>query len=1170
MGPPTAAQRVENLEEQLQSLQSTLRETVAAEVSAAIKAGMAAMEQSLTGRFVKSFEETFQRQEAQIDETTARLEGRINRTREHHEALIGMLKDDQVKFQAEMRVKMRDLISKHTQMPHSSAEQPHPGVVSQFERFGDMGESSHHGKGVGFGDGSHGGRGSGGGPGVGSNFSGQNTNWRFKKLDMPLFDGVNPDGWILRAERYHQFYRLSEEDKLEAAIVALEGDALLWFQWENRWRPIQNWEEMKTMVRRQFRSTATGTLQEQWLAHKQTGSVGDYRRKFIELLAPLDRVPEEIAKGQFLNGLKDEVRVEVRLLGPKNLDQAMDLAMMVEDKLRIGGQKRDTTRAWAMASSKSSFSQLAPSQSFKTTNSTYSTGSVSPRVPGSSGASIGGSGEVRRLSDKELQLKREKGLCYRCDDKWSLGHRYKRKELSVLLTADTEDDETDHGIPSPSSEEPSEVCPNSPQPEISLNSVMGLTSPRTLKLRGQIGSSEVVIMVDPGATHNFISKEAVNKLGIPVLPSKDFGVSLGTGDSVQGSGLCKSVVVEVQGLVIVEDFLPLDLGNSDVILGIQWLEKLGTMTTNWKTQTIRFQLGGDSVTLRGDPSLGRSGISLKAMIHNLRKEKQGYLVEFNFLATGEIMGESQEVVCPSFLQATLVQYKRIFDWPNELPPKRSHDHAIVLKEGTDPINVRPYRYPQVQKNEIEKLVNDMLKAGIIQLSSSPFSSPVLLVKKKDGSWRFCVDYRALNKVIVPDKFPIPVIDELLDELKGAVIFTKLDLKSGYHQVRMREEDIPKTAFRTHEGHYEFRVLPFGVTNGPATFQAIMNDVFRPFLRKFVLVFFDDILIYSHSSEEHIEHVGSVFQVLQQHQLYVNKKKCVFGQDKVAYLGHVISAAGVSVDEEKIHSMQAWPLPTSLKELRGFLGLTGYYRKFIRNYAHIAAPLTDQLKKDNYHWTDQATTAFQTLKRAMMEAPILVLPDFEQQFVVETDASGFGVGAVLLQNNHPIAYFSKLLGPRNRLKSIYEKELMAIVFAVQKWRHYLMGRKFVVRTDQQSLRFLFEQREVGGEYQRWVFKLMGFSFDIHYKSGASNRIADALSREFVAQTELGALVTACGVNWVTLLPQIQADQFIQQLQMDIKEGRPVPKGYSVDHDILKYKGRIVIPAQSTLVQQLLEE
>lgn len=326
---------------------------------------------------------------------------------------------------------------------------------------------------------------------------------------------------------------------------------------------------------------------------------------------------------------------------------------------------------------------------------------------------------------------------------------------------------------------------------------------------------------------------------IMVSPSTTFGVSLGTGEEVQGKGICLGVVLELQGVDIIEDFLPLPLGNSDVILGIQWLEKLGTTTINWKLQTIKFQAGKYCITLKGDPSLGRTGVSLKAMKRHLRKGGSGYLVEFNSLEgkgdnyKGSV--ENQPRV-PKFLTHVLKRYQRVFNMPQGLPLVRSQEHKIVLQDRSNPVSIRPYRYPHNQKAEIERLIRDMLAAQIIQVSNSPFSSPVLLVKKKYGSWRFCVDYRALNKVTVPDKYPIPAIDELLDELYGAGIYSKLDLKSGYHQVRVRVEDIPKTAFRTHEGHYEFLVMPFGLTNAPAAFQSIMNEIFKPYLRKFVLAF----------------------------------------------------------------------------------------------------------------------------------------------------------------------------------------------------------------------------------------------------------------------------------------------------------------------------------------------
>lgn len=299
------------------------------------------------------------------------------------------------------------------------------------------------------------------------------------------------------------------------------------------------------------------------------------------------------------------------------------------------------------------------------------------------------------------------------------------------------------------------------------------------------------------------------------------------------------------------------------------------------------------------------------------------------------------------LTELLQKYQPIFHIPNTLPPSRAHDHRIIWEHNSGPANVRPYRYPHIQKNEIERAIKEMLSTGIIQPSSSPFSSLVLLVKKKDGSWRFCVDYRALNRVTMKDRYPIPTIDELLDELHGASYFTKLDLKSGYHHIRVQPEDVHKTAFRTHDGHYEFLVMPFGLTNAPTTFQSLMNDIFRTLLRRHVSVFYDDILVYSRTWIEHLSHLEKVFSILLSNQLYVNQSKCLIGKGEVEYLGHIISEARVSADPKKICSMEAWPVPTNATALCGFLGLSGNYRKFIQGYGAIVAPLTKLLKKNGF-------------------------------------------------------------------------------------------------------------------------------------------------------------------------------------------------------------------------------
>lgn len=288
----------------------------------------------------------------------------------------------------------------------------------------------------------------------------------------------------------------------------------------------------------------------------------------------------------------------------------------------------------------------------------------------------------------------------------------------------------------------------------------------------------------------------------------------------------------------------------------------------------------------------------------------------------------------------------------------------------------------------------MLTTGLIHPSRSSFSSLVLLVCKKEGTLHFCVDYWQLNAATIKDRFSIPIVDELLDELHGFTCFSKLDLCSVYHQIQMCEEDIPKITFRTHDGHYEFVVMPFGLSNAPSTFQALMNHVFKPFLHKFVLVFFDDILVYSRDLTTHNTHLAQVFKVLQENQLKVKLSKCSFAQPNVNYLGHIINGDGVSMDPTKIQCLTEWPKPSTIKGMRGFLGLARYYRCFVHHFGLISKPLNDMLKTRNFLWTPASEEAFAHLKQTIITAPILALPDVTKPFTIKTYASGMGVGAVL--------------------------------------------------------------------------------------------------------------------------------------------------------------------------------
>ncbi|GJT38034.1 putative reverse transcriptase domain-containing protein [Tanacetum coccineum] len=422
-----------------------------------------------------------------------------------------------------------------------------------------------------------------------------------------------------------------------------------------------------------------------------------------------------------------------------------------------------------------------------------------------------------------------------------------------------------------------------------------------------------------------------------------------------------------------------------------------------------------------------------------------------------------------------------------LPPSRQVEFVIELVPGAAPVARAPYRLAPSEMKELAKQLQELSDKGFIRPSSSPWGAPVLFVKKKDGSFRMCIDYRELNKLTIKNRYPLPRIDDLFDQLQGSSVYSKIDLRSGYHQLRVREKDIPITAFRTRYGHYEFQVMPFGLTNAPAVFMDLMNRVCRPFLDKFVIVFIDDILIYSKNKEEHKEHLRIILELLQKEKLYAKFSKCEFWLDSVQFLGHVINSQGVHVDPAKVEAIKSWSAPKSPTEVRQFLGLAGYYRRFIEGFSLIAKPLTKLTQKNKtYEWGEEEEEAFQLLKDKLCSAPILALPEGSEDFVVYCDASLKGYGAVLMQREKVIAYASRQL--RNDL------ELGAVVFALRLWRHYLYGVKCTVFTDHKSLQYILDQKELNMRQRRWIELLSDYDCEIRYHPGKANVVADALSRK----------------------------------------------------------------------------
>jgi len=334
--------------------------------------------------------------------------------------------------------------------------------------------------------------------------------------------------------------------------------------------------------------------------------------------------------------------------------------------------------------------------------------------------------------------------------------------------------------------------------------------------------------------------------------------------------------------------------------------------------------------------------------------------------------------------------------PKKLPPRRAIDHRIELVLGTKPPSQAPYRMSPMELAELSKQLEELIDEGFVCPSKAPYGAPVLFQKKADGSLRICVDYRALNKVTIKNKYPIPLIQDLMDRLSGASIFTKLDLRSGYWQVRVADGDEHKTTCVTRYGSYEFLVMPFGLTNAPATFCNLMNDVLYDFLDNFVVVYLDDIVIYSRGIEEHVTHLSKVLDRLREYELYVKREKCEFAKDEIMFLGHLIGEGQVKMDPRKIQAIVEWSAPKSVPELRSFLGLANYYRRFIEGYSKKTTPLSDLLKKNRrWEWTVDCQQAFEKLKTAVASALVLGLPDFEKPFEVHTDASVRAIGGVLV-------------------------------------------------------------------------------------------------------------------------------------------------------------------------------
>ena len=524
-----------------------------------------------------------------------------------------------------------------------------------------------------------------------------------------------------------------------------------------------------------------------------------------------------------------------------------------------------------------------------------------------------------------------------------------------------------------------------------------------LSVQGLISGLPAVILIDCGASHNFISRSWVeeHELGTERLPNPLRVKLADSGPPREVTFRTEVLPINVATCSFSQSFTVIDLDGFDALLGKEWLTDCNPQI-NFVTHKVQLKNGSFIADGKGlPPGLPdqREGtaslhfISGRAAAKSIRKGCDGFLCWVEQISDMEpdpsqelsvrVEGERKHQV-----NVLVESFKDCFPdhLPARLPPFRAVNHEIDLEPGSSPPSRPAYRMSKPEVEELERQLQELLKNEFIQPSKSPYGAPVFFIKKKDGSFRLVCDWRQLNKVTIKNKVCLPNVEDLFDVVQGSAFFSKLDLVSGYHQVRIRDEDIHETAINTPLGHFEYKVMGFGLTNAPATFTMMMNDVLRPFLRKSVVVFLDDILIFSRSWEDHLKHLEEVFQALRKHRLYCKPSKCVLGATSVKFLGHVISGEFLKPDDEKVAAVRDWPSPRSVSDIRRFLGFTNYFRRFIDHYSDIARPLEEATGRySRFVWSTAQQMAFDRLKECLLTAPVLQLVDSTKELRLVTDA-----------------------------------------------------------------------------------------------------------------------------------------------------------------------------------------
>ncbi|KAD7478106.1 hypothetical protein E3N88_01242 [Mikania micrantha] len=879
----------------------------------------------------------------------------------------------------------------------------------------------------------------------------------FKGCNPPPFDGkkdaVATCHWVSAMEAVIEISECRVDQAVKFAAHSFTEEALHWWNTVKQSKTTTDvegmkWENLKELVMKHFcPKNEIDKIEREFLTLK-AGRMNhrQYTSKFNEMsrLVPHLVNTEERRMKLYVEGLPPRVRTHVKAHAPRTFESAVEISGIVwDDVLEIEPIKEEPKQKWSSRFKRNRNDKPGPPikkfrrEEFETctkcgrrhrgecllgTTLCYrcgKTGHFSNNCPSMPKCyNCGGIGHVSKNCFKPKIMPTEASK----PESSKGGEKQKAKARAFTMTKDQADKD----------------------PDVVTGTFL-------------INDIPALVLFDSGASMSFVAVTFCDKLRANVKKIEHaFNIETALGKSTRVTeAIDDDCYIDIEGHRFPVKLFVITLGGFDVVLGMDWLAKHEANIVCQRNMIFLTDLNGRSVTVYGDKVFNAPKvISMIKASEFMRRGCGAYLA---YVIDKEINVKELEdvpVVC---------NFSDIFpeDLPG-IPPDREIEFQIDVVPGAQPVAKAPYRLAPTEMKELMTQLQDLLDKGFIRPSVSPWGAPVLFVKKKDGSMRMCIDYRELNKLTIKNKYPLPRIDDLFDQLQGASWFSKIDLRSGYHQLKVREQDIPKTAFRTRYGHYEFLVMSFGLTNAPAAFMDLMNRVCRPMLDRSVIVFIDDILIYSKSEGDHACHIREVLEMLRREKLYAKFSKCAFWLREVQFLGHVISPEGIMVDPAKVEAVMKWNPPKTPTEVRSFLGL--------------------------------ADPSFEELKKRLTEAPILALPDGNEDMVVYSDASYLGLGCVLMQRGKVIAYASRQLKTHEANYPTHDLELAAVVFALKIWRHYLYGVKCTIYTDHKSLKYFFEQKDLNMRQRRWLELLKDYDCEILYHPGKANVVADALSRK----------------------------------------------------------------------------